>query len=611
MNGNVLVLPILVPLAAAALAVVAGRIHRRLPELVMLAAAALNLAIAVILFRKDAVFSLPWLGFGVDWSLRLLPLSNFVLAATAGFGVLIALYSSVFLRVERYAGKFHAYLLLSLSFTSGAVLADNLVLMLFFWEGLLVPLFGMISCRGKGSFSTAIKALVIVGVSDFCMMVGIALAGHCAGTLSISAMHIELSPLAAAAFVLLLIGTLAKAGSMPFHTWIPDASIDAPLPFMAFMPAALEKLLGIYFLARISLDIFALDPHSGLSMLMMTVGALTILGAVMMALVQKNYKKLLSYHAISQVGYMVLGIGTGLPVGIAGGLFHMINHAMYKSCLFLTAGSVQRQAGTTELQDLGGLRRAMPLTFGCFLIAAASISGVPPFNGFFSKELVYDAALQRGMVFYIAAVTGSFLTAASFLKLGHAAFFGKIPQRGDAVREAPWQMTLPMGLIALGCVVFGVFNALPLDLFIKPSLGSRLGEHHIGGMPSNILLVVVTLIVIAAAVVHHLLGAKAHGSGLKAVDHIHHAPVLGAVYEGAERRIFDPYEIGMKLTLGLSRVIYWCDRVVDGIYGRLLPAVAQGAGALLRRMHSGSYALYMGWALIGMAAMAVFLVWGK
>ena len=140
---------------------------------------------------------------------------------------------------------------------------------------------------------------------------------------------------------------------MPFHSWIPDAAIDADLPFMALFPAALEKLLGIYFLARISLEMFKLTPTSWISTLMMIIGSITIIFAVMMALIQKDYKRLLSYHAISQVGYMILGIGTAVPIGIVGGLFHMINHAMYKSGLFLTAGSIEKQTGTTDLKKLG------------------------------------------------------------------------------------------------------------------------------------------------------------------------------------------------------------------------------------------------------------------
>ena len=177
---------------------------------------------------------------------------------------------------------------------------------------------------------------------------------------------------------------------------------------------------------------------------------------------QKDYKRLLSYHAISQVGYMVLGIGTALPIGIVGGLFHMINHAMYKSCLFLTGGAVEKQAGTTDLEKLGGLARSMPVTVVCFIVAAASISGVPPFNGFFSKEMVYDAALESGWVFYAVALLGSFFTAASFLKLGHAAFFGKRSETNAGVREAPLPMLIPMIVLAGLCVLFGVANSLPL-----------------------------------------------------------------------------------------------------------------------------------------------------
>ena len=202
----------------------------------------------------------------------------------------------------------------------------------------------------------------------------------------------------------MMIGAIGKAGSMPFHTWIPDAAIDAPVAVMAFIPAALEKLLGIYMLARICLDLFKLEVNSQFSLVLMTVGALTIVLAVFMALIQKDLKKLLSYHAVSQVGYMMLGIGTAVPIGIAGGIFHMINHAMYKSGLFLAAGSVEQQTGTTELKKLGGLARVMPLTALGFVVCAAAISGIWPLNGFVSKEMVFHGSYETGYtIFTIAA----------------------------------------------------------------------------------------------------------------------------------------------------------------------------------------------------------------
>ncbi len=238
----------------------------------------------------------------------------------------------------------------------------------------------------------------------------------------------------------MMIGAIGKAGVMPFHTWIPDAAIDAPVAFMAFMPAAFEKLLGIYLLARLSLDVFKLEKGGDMSILMMTVGAVTIVLAVMMALIQKDFKRLLSYHAVSQVGYMILGIGTGVAVGIAGGIFHMINHAMYKCGLFLSAGSVEHRMGTTEMKKLGGLAREMPLTAAGFTVCALAISGVWPLNGFVSKEMVFHGALESGYtVFAVAAWLGAIFTFASFLKAGHSVFFGKPGEARPAgkVKESP------------------------------------------------------------------------------------------------------------------------------------------------------------------------------
>jgi formate hydrogenlyase subunit 3/multisubunit Na+/H+ antiporter MnhD subunit len=196
------------------------------------------------------------------------------------------------------------------------------------------------------------------------------------------------------AFLALVTAAFAKAGAMPFHSWVPDSGEKAPAPVAAFLPAALDKLLGIYLLARIVLSVFQLNAE--MRTLLMVIGAGSILAAVMMALVQHDMKRLLSYHAVSQVGYMVLGIASGVPVAIAGGLFHMLNNVLYKSCLFLCAGAVEKQAGTTDLDRLGGLAKAMPITFISCLIAATAISGIPPMNGFTSKWMIYQGLVDSG-----------------------------------------------------------------------------------------------------------------------------------------------------------------------------------------------------------------------
>jgi NADH-quinone oxidoreductase subunit L len=528
---------------------------------------------------------------------------------TASLSFLITLYSVVFMANRPYKNQFFAYFLLTISFANGVVLANNLLILLFFWEGLLLTLFAMIFIGSKNAYKTATKAFIIVGITDLCMMVGIALTGYLAGTLTMSKINLPLTGLGSLAFILLMIGAISKGGSMPFHSWIPDAAIDAPLPFMALIPAAFEKLLGIYFLTRISLDLFKLNTSSWVSIVMMSVGAITIILAVMMALIQKDYKKLLSYHAISQVGYMILGIGTALPIGIIGGLFHMINNALYKSCLFLTGGAVEKQAGTTNLEQLGGLGLKMPITFACFIITAVSISGVPPFNGFFSKELVYDGALERGWIFYAAALAGSFFTAASFLKLGHAAFLGKLNEKNKSVKEVSLPMLIPMILIALVCILFGVKNSLPINM-IQSVLGQAgLEGHSFGGFPANAMLVGLTLIVLFGALLNHIIAARIKGSGLKAVDHIHYAPLLHGIYDKAEKRFFDPYEIGIRFAQRISDIAFWCDRKIDWIFDGLTVGVTFWFTDRIRKMHTGNYSTYLAWSVVGLFLVTIFLMY--
>ena len=604
----ILIYPVIIPVVAALLILIMPKKQYWPISTISLIGVALNLGLGIYLFRKSILFFVPWLGFGLDISLKLYHFSSFILLATAVFSFLVVMYSSVFMKGRDNSKQFYLFLLLTAAMVNGAVLANNLLLMLFFWEGLLITVFVLILSGGKQSFRTAVKALVLVGVSDLCMTIGIIMTGFIAGTFEMDKINLPLNHWANFAFIMLMIGAIGKGGSMPFHSWIPDAAVDAPLPFMAFLPAALEKLLGIYFLTRISIDLFVFSPGSLMSTIVMSVGAITIILAVMMALVQTNYKRLLSYHAISQVGYMILGIGTALPVGIVGGIFHMINNAMYKGCLFLTGGAVEQQTGTTDLNKLGGLGRKMPVTLICFLITAASISGVPPFNGFFSKELVFDGALLSGKIFYITALAGAFFTAASFLKLGHAAFFGQPSKEMNNVREVSWVMLVPMIVIALGCILFGLYNPLPLNSLIQPILGERMEGHTFAGLPHNWTLATISVAVLIFAVVNHIYGVSRTGRGSGAVDHIHHAPVLINIYHWAEKRYFDPYDIGMFFVRMIAKTAWAIDRGVDWFYDKFCVWIATGSASVLKKIFSGNYSESVIWSLLGVLIIIVTIL---
>ncbi|MCJ7610694.1 MAG: complex I subunit 5 family protein, partial [Candidatus Aminicenantes bacterium] len=378
MTPETLLIPILLP---AALAVVFFLIPSRVKlvrEVLAVLGAGGLFYIALALFSvKNLSWKVAWLGKGIDFDLRLYHFSGFILIGLAGFLFLIALYSVVKMRNLPRSREYYGYVFLTAALANGAVLSNNFVPMLFFWEGLLLTLYALITLGGKkDSNRTAVKSFILGGLCDFCLILGVGILWAQTGTLTMSEISVKPVGLAAAAFILMMIGAIGKAGAMPFHTWIPDAALDAPVSVMAFIPAALEKLLGIYFLARITLDFFKIEKNGAMALTLMIIGAATIVLAVFMALIQKDFKRLLSYHAVSQVGYMILGIGTAVPIGIAGGIFHMVNHAMYKCGLFLSSGSVEHRCGTTELKKLGGLRKDMPLTAAGFAVCALAISGV-------------------------------------------------------------------------------------------------------------------------------------------------------------------------------------------------------------------------------------------
>lgn len=393
-------------------------------------------------------------------------LSMLIILFISLFALLVVIYSLAYIR-EGNVLNYYPWFLITLGCSYGAVLSDNLLLFLFFWGILGITLYKLIHGHDEASSAAAKKTLILIGASDSIMVVGIAIVWKITGSLSMGHISIQCTDLlSAAAFLSLLIGSFTKAGAFPFHTWVPDYAENAPASSSAYLPASLDKLLGIYFLARITTRLFILNDW--ITFLLLLTGVVTIIAAVLMALVQHNYKRLLGYHAVSQVGYMIVGFGLGSMIGIAAGLFHLINNAIYKSGLFMAAGCVEYRTGKNNLEDLGGLSKAMPVTFFASLIFAMSISGVPPFNGFASKWMIYQGIIDFGnggglanklwMVWLGLAVLGSALTLASFVKFIGGIFLSRRKPEFDKVHEAPALMWMPLLFLALLCIVLGVFS---------------------------------------------------------------------------------------------------------------------------------------------------------
>ena len=606
--------PVLLPLAAGLLCLLLpGR--GRLRSTVGVLAAGATFAFAWPLFRAG--------GAVLDDGRWLMAdgLSSVVLLFIALFGLVIAVYSAGWLAGRERQREYWAYLLWTVGASAATVMANDLLLLLVLWGFLGATLWLMIGLGGPAAAGAAKKSFILVGGTDAAMLLGVVLFFSRTGTTRMDAAALFLDGgFAWGAFLCLLAAALAKAGALPFHTWVPECGAHAPAPVAAFLPASLDKLLGVYLLARTMNELFVVTGPA--RQLVMFLGAATIVAAVMVALVQHDLKRLLSYHAVSQVGYMVLGIGTGTVVGVAGGLFHMLNHTLYKSGLFLGAGAVERATGTTDLDRLGGLAQRMPWTFGAFLVSALAISGVPPLNGFASKWMVYQGVLELGrsgdglwIAWLLAAMAGSALTLASFVKVLHATFLCAPPaelERRDP-REVGIAMWLPPVVLAATCVVFGVFAfRLPLAYLVAPMVG---GPVAIPGVWWSGTATWMLLIAFAAGAVGLWIAQRGRirrtpswiggeslettwisgvsagperrieVTGVDFYDTIEALPGIRGVYALARRRLFDVYQGGSAVTFYV-------------------------VGAL-RRAHTGVLPLYLTWMVLGLLAVLYAILSGR
>ncbi len=278
-------------------------------------------------------------------------------------------------------------------------------------------------------------------------------------------------------FALMLVALVAKSVQVPLHTWIPEA-MAAPTPVSALLHSACYVTSGVYLAAR--MHSFGVWPIAWGESLMW-VGTLTMAVGVMYAMVQTDLKRMLAFSTVSQIGYMMMGLGIGTPLAITAGLLHCLNHGFFKGGLFLTAGSVQHATGTRDMNQLGGLAQKMPRTTLSWLIGVGSMMGIPLMSGFASKWMLYAAALQAGwavpaMVAWAASLGTVFLGA----KATSAVFLGPPTEQTKDAHEAPPTMVWGMGFLAAGSVVLGVAPQLAVNYFLNPilaALGLGAGVH--------------------------------------------------------------------------------------------------------------------------------------
>ncbi|MBM3319909.1 MAG: NADH-quinone oxidoreductase subunit L [Candidatus Eisenbacteria bacterium] len=643
---------VLLPLLGAAWNGFFGKkIQMRFGERAIAAVGCLTVAASFLLSLR-AVLALPpggaaadrvylWFGAGdlhVPFSLLLDPLSAVMALVVTGVSALIHLYSIGYMRGDRGFYRYFSFLNLFVFAMLLLVLGDNILLLFVGWEGVGLCSYLLIGFwfADREKAAAGMKAFLVNRIGDLGFLVGIlalwwSLAKHGVFSLDFRAMaegiHLlqgdTILGVPALAFIgiALFVGAAGKSAQIPLYVWLPDA-MAGPTPVSALIHAATMVTAGVYMIARMSF-LYSLAPQA--LAVVAVIGAATALFAATIGFAQTDIKKVLAYSTVSQLGTMMLGVGVG---AYAAGVFHLMTHAFFKACLFLSAGSViHALGGEQDLRKMGGLRKKMPVTFLAMLLSTLAIAGIPGFSGFFSKdEILWNAyAGPHGhWALWLAGVLGAGMTAFYMFRLLFLAFFGEC--RADEVakrhlHESPRVMTVPLALLAVLSVAGG-WVGIPKVLgggnhfhhYLEPAITAH--EAHGSHALEFLLMAVSVLLALSGiALAYHFyikkpdlpvrLAARARGlhrlvENKYYVDEIYGATaVRGVLVLSRVLRVFDDFVIDGLVNLSgwIGRIVAlvsgWFDLVfVDG----LVNALANGTidlGRRARRMQTGAVQTYV------------------
>ena len=402
-------------------------------------------------------------------------LSAFMVLLISCIGFLCVIYSISYMRRHEGTQTYSSLLMFMLVGMIGTVLTGDLFNMFVFIEITFISAYPLVGFFGGAKeMEASFKYMVLSTIASLIILLGIGLIYNSTGTLNMA--HIAKTAadknLLNFALILLLIGFGFMSAIVPLHTWLPDAHPAAPAPVSALLSGVTVKI-GLYGILRIVYTMFGFQEVPAGSILLM-LGMVTIIIGAGFALVQTDIKRFLAYSTISQVGYIVLALGIGTQSGVEGALFHILNHALIKSLLFLTVGCVVYRIRIRDMRKMGGLAKQMPLEAAAFFIGGLAIAGIPPFNGFFSKLLIYLACLEAGYLLPLAvAISVSLLTLAYYLRAFRMIFLGK--NRLDAAlfssmitkEKVPLLMLIPVLILTFACLTIGIMPDIGLEIVEK------------------------------------------------------------------------------------------------------------------------------------------------
>ena len=621
---SLLWLLIALPAAGAAILLLTGRRSNRWGPYLAVAMTASAFVLGVISFftlrgldgKQVDLHLFKWFdvyGFQVDAGLLFDPLSaTFVLLIT-GVGLLIHIYSLGYMEHDPRRKTFFAYLNLFIAAMLLLVLGDSFLALYVGWEGVGLASYLLIAFwYYKPEAATAAKKAFIANrIGDVGLSLAIMVMFVSLGTTSFEGVFSSpglAGGTATAIGLLLLLGACGKSGQFPLHTWLPDA-MEGPTPVSALIHAATMVTAGVYLIAR-STPVFEMSPDAAL--VVSIIGVITLLIGCIIGCVYDDIKKVLAYSTVSQIGYMFLAVG--IPGAGAVAILHLLTHGFFKACMFLSAGSVMHGMNDqVDMRRYGALRKAMPVTFGCMGVGYLAIIGVPPFAGFFSKDLIIEHAFDqggaRGILMGGAALLGAGLTAFYMTRLMAMTFFGEKRWTDDVhPHESPKVMTVPMVILGVGAVVSGFLlrDVFKLQGWLAPVLPVEGKVEH---LIAPLALTLITLAVVAVGVA---LAWQQYAK--KPVPSTPPVAVTSLTVAARKNLYLDSLNEAVLMRPGqyLTRALVFFDsRGIDGAVHALAAGIGGGSGRL-RRLQTGfvrSYALsiFGGALLVAFALLAVRL----
>ncbi|MET0166936.1 MAG: NADH-quinone oxidoreductase subunit L [Vicinamibacterales bacterium] len=567
-----------------------------------------------------------WIASGdlsVPFTLRLDPLAAVMILIVSGIGSLIHLYSTAYMHEETDGefARYFSYLNLFAAFMLVLVLGSTFPVMFVGWEGVGLCSYLLIGFwYGKQSATDAgKKAFIVNRIGDVGFLLGMLFIFTRFGTLDfqdLARMVASLAPEASFGTLsiitlLLFVGATGKSAQIPLFVWLPDA-MEGPTPVSALIHAATMVTAGVYVIGRNAV----LFSHAPLTLeIVAGVGIATALMAGTIALVQSDIKRVLAYSTVSQLGYMFLAMGVG---AYAAGIFHLYTHAFFKALLFLGSGAViHALGGEQDLRRMGGLRRALPITYWTFLVGALAIAGVPGLAGFFSKDHVLFMTYVSGhRVLWAIGLLTALLTAVYMFRVVFLAFHGPSPAAADHahhghgthLHDAPPAMAIALVVLAVGSVVAGYFGT-SFERFLEPSFAVPAPELDAEAHEIELTLMAVSTIVAVA------------GIGLAVFFFLRRRDVadrLAGQFAGPHRLLENKYyvdeiydaaivqPIRIVSEQGLWKIVDV--KVIDGAVNGVATAV-QGAGGLLRRLQTGSVRAYAASLLLGVVVVMGYYLW--